>query len=323
MANLLTINPDTTKMKSIITRILTALTALILISTSTSAQEEELIFKERFTNLSGNNADIADFGWKAYILDPRTDSFALDVSTQDNQPHASHAGVGRETGFEECFCDDDLGLLFQWNGNRDTWFAMIYEDITVDRSQMEISRVTWADLSGSPDQPYDHAVHFIVRIAGQWYATATGYDPHEEGHGDQWAVSEHTFTTAESDWLHLTLDPGTALELGTNVAGGLPEGNIDGVGFYFFHPAFDPHASIRVDELEIYAKTAEVDPTDTWGPYTIVKQGDRDWVDTSPWMGWLDVTSSPWNYSLSLDGWVYTDGENASSDAGAWVYVLK
>lgn len=307
-----------------VTRTIAALTTLVIISSQSSAQDEELIFQERFTNTTGENVDFDDLGWSAYVSDPNTESVALDVSTLENQPDVHLAGISGNIGFETCFCDDDLGLIFQWHGGggRESWLVMTYEDVTINRSEHEITRVTWADKTGNADEAVDHEVRFIVKIDGQWYVTAATYDPHEGGHGDQWALVEHTFTTAESDWLHLVFTPGSALELGENVAGGLPGGNIDGVGFYFFHPTMEPHGSMRVDDLEIYARPADVNG-ETWGPYPIVKQGPRDWVDTTAWMGWLDVTTSPWNYSLSLDGWVYVDGEAANADAGAWVYVLK
>jgi len=311
-------------MKSILPRILTVLTAPILISTSASAQDEELIFQERFINTSGENVSFDDLGWSAYITDPNTGSVALDVSTLDNQPNVSLAGISGDIGYETCFCDDDGGLIFQWHGGggRESWFVTTYEDVTINRSEYEITRVTWADKTGNPDDVVDHEVRFIVKIEAQWYVTATAYDPHEGVHEDQWALVEHTFTTAESDWLHLIFTPGSALELGENVAGGLPDGNIDGVGFYFFHPNMEPHGSVLVDDLEIYAKPAAVNG-DTWGPYPIVKDGSDEWVNTTTWMGWLEVSNSPWNYSRSLDGWVYVDEEDANADAGAWVYVIK
>ena len=112
--------------------------------------------------------------------------------------------------------------------------------------------------------------------------------------------------------------------MGDPLEGDLPSGDITGIGFYFYLPPVSPHESIRIDEFEIFAEPSEGGGSDdSWAGYTIVKQGEQDWVDTTGWVGWLDVTASPWIYSLSLDGWVFVEESAAAADAGAWMYVLK
>lgn len=58
-------------------------------------------------------------------------------------------------------------------------------------------------------------------------------------------------------------------------------------------------------------------PPATWAGYTIVEGGA---IDTTPLMGWLNISSAPWLYSYTLNKWIYGD-ESAFGAGGAWVYV--
>jgi len=101
----------------------------------------------------------------------------------------------------------------------------------------------------------------------------------------------------------------------------LPAGDIAGIGFYILLPSVD--GGLRLDEIEIYAEAVSGSVDVFWAGYPIVKQGDRDWIDTNPWMGWLDVTAAPWVYSNSLDAWTYLSEDEAISESGGWMYLIK
>lgn len=98
---------------------------LSLVSGSlTLAQEEELVFQERFINTTGSNISFADLEWKALTYDP---AFAdaekpVDVSTLDDHPSGTLAGVSPNIGVELCFCNDDSGHVFLWTAHsKETW----------------------------------------------------------------------------------------------------------------------------------------------------------------------------------------------------------
>lgn len=54
--------------------------------------------------------------------------------------------------------------------------------------------------------------------------------------------------------------------------------------------------------------------TTNWFGYPVI---DSEWVDTSPWLNWLNITLDPWIWSTSLDKYIYVD-----NDSG-WIYSAK
>lgn len=65
------------------------------------------------------------------------------------------------------------------------------------------------------------------------------------------------------------------------------------------------------------------DPGNTWSGFPVNLVEGGKWADTGSFMGWLEVTASPFVYSASLDGWVYIEESPSVADAGAWVYVMN
>ena len=311
-------------MNSLCPLIIPAMVLASSLPVTSNAQEEELVFQERFINKTGSNINFSDIGWEALSYDP---AFAdpdkpYDASLMDPQTSGTLAGISPGIRVELCFCEEDNGYVFIWTAHAKlTWWAITYPGFTLDRSKMEITRVTWWHNSspGNDQANWDPDTRFMVKIGGQWYVTTEIDDTPNVESG---AEVEFTFTTEGSSWLPITADTEENWLVGEPLSGSLPDGNIEAIGMYAYHPSNS--GSQHFDELEIYAKPAEdIGEPDMWGPYEIVKQGERDWVDTAPWMGWLDVTTSPWIYSLSMDGWVYIDGEAANAEAGAWAYVLR
>lgn len=71
-------------------------------------------------------------------------------------------------------------------------------------------------------------------------------------------------------------------------------------------------------EFNIYQEDASPQPT-TWAGYAIDPAG---WVNTAPWLQYLNVNHAPWIWSDSLKSWLYVDDNGVSSNGG-WVYVVK
>lgn len=57
---------------------------------------------------------------------------------------------------------------------------------------------------------------------------------------------------------------------------------------------------------------------DTWGGLPIVD----GYVDTGSWLGWIQLTETPYVYSLTLNGWLYFP-EPETDAPGAWIYILR
>jgi rhamnogalacturonyl hydrolase YesR len=64
------------------------------------------------------------------------------------------------------------------------------------------------------------------------------------------------------------------------------------------------------------------DPGLTWSGFPVNLVEGGNWADTGPFMGWLEVTASPFVYSASLDRWVYMEESPSIPGSGSWVYLF-
>ena len=74
---------------------------------------------------------------------------------------------------------------------------------------------------------------------------------------------------------------------------------------------------MRVEELMVQAASGEAP---TWALWPILDEAGN--VDTSPWMGFLNVINDPWIWSYSLNQWLYIDGNNVT-ESGSWAYLFN
>ena len=56
---------------------------------------------------------------------------------------------------------------------------------------------------------------------------------------------------------------------------------------------------------------------DYWGSWPV---GDDFWVDTGDWLGWLQVESTPWVWSLDLANWLFLPYDTAQNGMG-WGWI--
>ena len=59
---------------------------------------------------------------------------------------------------------------------------------------------------------------------------------------------------------------------------------------------------------------------DEWAGYPVAPDGHS--VDTTPLMGWIDITLGDWVWSYSLSKYVYLPESNVSPTS-AWVWIPK
>jgi hypothetical protein len=71
---------------------------------------------------------------------------------------------------------------------------------------------------------------------------------------------------------------------------------------------------VNYDSLKF---NATVIPEPTWAGYTIGVDG---WVDTTPWLGWVNVSGGDWIYMLGFSKYVYLP-ESIVTESGSWGYV--
>jgi rhamnogalacturonyl hydrolase YesR len=74
-------------------------------------------------------------------------------------------------------------------------------------------------------------------------------------------------------------------------------------------------------EMAQYYRTA--DPGATWSGFPLYAVDGGSWADTGSFMGWVEVSASPYVYSTSLDGWIYLEESPTIPEAGSWVYVFR
>ena len=61
----------------------------------------------------------------------------------------------------------------------------------------------------------------------------------------------------------------------------------------------------------------------SWSGFPLYADDGQNWADTGGWMGWLEVSASPYVFSQSLNGWVYVEENPAIAEEGSWVYIFK
>lgn len=105
-------------------------------------------------------------------------------------------------------------------------------------------------------------------------------------------------------------------ESGVSVAGPLTAasgdfGSIQNVGF----TTANGSSTGTVDNFSFTVGTEVVGAQ--WGGYDII---DGRYIDTDPWLGFLEITNDPWLFSYSLEKYIYLP-ESQVSTSGAWMYI--
>jgi len=302
-------------MKSLHTPLTLRLSSLTM-GVLTAQAQEELIFSERFTNLTGSGVSLIEYGFSGLILDPRhgDPTKPLDVSTIDGQPFASEVAIG-QGGVELSFDENDEGVIYMWTGGKETWYLLMTEMAAIDRSEKELSRVTWYH-SRSGGELGDFAVRIVLEIDGQYYATLEDYGETGEDVLD-WKQKEYAFSTEGSVWTTLTANPEEDWNLGVEpLSGPLPDGDIEAVGFYVHRGVGG--GSIWLDEVQIFAVEDSTGGGSTWNGFPVedgyVDTGVGGWLNGFVFVG--DAEDAGWVYVFSLGKYVYV------TPAG-WIYLNR
>lgn len=77
-------------------------------------------------------------------------------------------------------------------------------------------------------------------------------------------------------------------------------------------------SGMYAQEEAFYLEVAGAAPT-TWAGYEFDELGN---LNTEAWLGWLNITYSPWVYVYDLSSYVYLPEEDVLS-GGSWVYFPK
>ena len=79
----------------------------------------------------------------------------------------------------------------------------------------------------------------------------------------------------------------------------------------------DYNNGFRLDNIAISTGELPPPPAPKWAGYDILTDG---WVDTTPWMGFINVSGGDWIWNVNLNKYLYLP-ESFVGEAGAWTYA--
>lgn len=231
---------------------------------STVASAAVYPYSEQFPNTTGNNIAVSTAGWKAY-----SGSTAVDKSnTVDNSP-APRVGISNLLGTPHT---PQGGYLFTAHRENAAHIFAAYVEFTGlgYASTMDWKMANSASdgyTGGNSQAAEDLIVRVLVRdhISGQWYASTEDFSTSADaGTATQLqsgnVANSFAFSNIASNWLNVTLIPGTAL----SVSGASPSSNLSGiydrVGFIIQHPASNNTIDtvVRIDAVNIVPEPASI-----------------------------------------------------------------
>jgi hypothetical protein len=306
------------KMKSIPLKIL--FTGCLMSLAGQLSAQETLAYNQRFVNTTGSNAPWSTLdGWKGYTTDLQDNDpdnvlvrvAAGEDTTQDgipSTPGSIGGNVSGGVGTEISFDDNDFGYLWLYRFDPGDLSCIVFNDtVPIDRDEQEITRITFAMRDRSNAQ---HSGHVAVKVGGQWYVNELLFVT-ELTDTIQYNMREFTWTT--QGWKKVIFDETNfqeELAISSDPAMDLPSGDLEGFGFYY-NVTGGGVSSAVLDEYSVYVAPAT---SNGWYGYSVDEQG---WADTETWLGWVNVTSDPYIWTLDLSKYIYV------GDDSGWAYVPK
>jgi hypothetical protein len=84
--------------------------------------------------------------------------------------------------------------------------------------------------------------------------------------------------------------------------------------------AFQSNTTPMIFQMDNFSVTEVIeDTTPKWAGYPIGPQG---WVDTTPWMGWINIGPGDYVWSVAFSKYIYLP-EGMVTGSGAWSYIAK
>jgi len=290
------------------TSLLLATSALLSAFGNVSAQES-LVYSERFINLAGENAELANVGWKAYVngIAPAADgAIGLPAGPIGSVSGQMQAGLSGGIGAELTFDDDDFGFIYLYMHDTGPVNVLVFEESEIDRDAQEITRIKFVLRDRAEVQ---HRGHVAVRVADQWYVNTQLFET-ELTDSIQYNMREFTWTNENWKEVIFNLADNSVMAISGEPAGTLPAGDLEAVGFWFIHPG-SASSSAVLDEYSVYATAAQAQE---WYGYPVDENG---WANTESWMGWVYVGQDPNIWVQNLAKYIYVP-----NDSG-WTYIYK
>lgn len=211
-------------------------------------------YSEQFPNTTGGNQPVSTAGWKAY-----SGSTAVDKSGTVDFAPAPRIGISNLNGTPHT---PQGGYIFTAHRQTSPHIFATYVEFTSPLGFA--STMDWKMANTSAEAV---TVRVLVRdhISGQWYASTTDFSTAaDEGSATNLQANNFansiTFDNNGSNWLNVTLIPGTALSVSNTSPSGTLSGIYDSVGFIIEHPASNGSADTvaRIDAVNIVPEPASI-----------------------------------------------------------------
>lgn len=274
--------------------------------TTSLRSEDEAIYTERFTNVTGENVLFATEG------NPYTWSSIYRIAAGDGWH-----GISPTVGIELDFTDADFGFIFMYTRGDLPTEILALSNVPLDRDEQEITRVSWA--MRDTDVDWAQETSLAVKIGGTWYVSTDVQATPTNSTFPTFSIYETQFDTSAGSWRILSVDDTVVdfsdenMALGDVLTTDLPSGDIENWGFFSINLGGE---STTIDEVIVYAgeKTGSSDPD------------GNDWYSVADESVFGTVWAVSANYVwFSKAGWVYMifSGGPNSADGGYFAYSYE
>jgi chitodextrinase/acetyltransferase-like isoleucine patch superfamily enzyme len=205
--------------------------------TGTPVESDGIVYRERFINTTGANADASTVGWKSYSNLQVTEV----LSTAGFQ-----GGVSGGAGTVVSSDDNDKGYIFLYTDKLSNLLSI--SNTRILRNTKEISEIGFVMRDHSNGFVYTTQV--AVRVAGQWYVNEEVFNVNTPAPAVT-AFTTRTFVWKTTGWKKLIFNQSdaTTLAVSADAAADLPAGDLENFGFFNVHPAGG--GSVVVDEVYV------------------------------------------------------------------------
>ena len=158
-------------------------------------------------------------------------------------------------------------------------------------------------------------ISFVIRDGGAWYISEASANLQTGGLEGN-TLSLYSANALTVNWY--------AYDPLTDVASAATKGelatpaltSVDFVGFLLETTSIESQGGYNYGVRVFTASGVAGEPTATWAGYESLTDG---WVDTTPWLGWINVSQGDYVWCISLSKYIYLP-ESFVGDSGAWTY---
>lgn len=159
-------------------------------------------------------------------------------------------------------------------------------------------------------------ISFVIRDGGVWYISEASPNMQTGGLEGN-TLSMHSANALTVNWYNYDPLTDVSSEATKGVIATPALNGVDFVGFLLETTSIETQGGYNYGVRVFTASGVAADQERSWAGYEI---GTDDWVDTSPWLGWINVSEGDYIWVISLNKYIYLP-EAFVGESGAWSYV--